>query len=780
MTLREWLDARIDAAMPWLYLVLRRAPIATVTAMVVALLFFVVPQSREVLSGLGEPPLHSLKELDAANGQQINFIGFYSYLLAAIVLALATWYSARLLVTVESERALLPALTSPSAGDRMRYAATWLPRGLGVFVLAAATGALVYAGCTPRLTQGKALGLVVLAGVGPLMIVAGAMRRKPLLLTIGGFLFAAAAVLLFVLLKPVLAISDLAAAALPAGFLMFLVRRRSWLQASTVRVPVAAGGAWAAPSTESTLSHDAAGRQRSFDDAFRMLRNVLLVGIGLMLLLAWLGAAPARALGSAAAVLLFLAAAQLLFTTLHIGMRHLADNVPGLTTALLLLFAAAVALVGDEAVGTEQLAPEATLTPAAAGGAAASAVAATPPLRPLYVNAHGGGLRAAGFTAQVLAHADDASCGRFGAQVAAFSGVSGGSLGIATYLVARQAHVANGGWIACTPGKSDATPLTDIVVRTLVQDHLSPAVARMLAVDAPHLWWAPRRGQALLDSWQDALLEALDAAPAVGTRSRIGFEQPLGALNGGLSPAPAVYFNATDADSGHIVWMSNRGGGTVGSLVTATTHKAPTTSVGQAVLHSARFPIISPAGRLDIGTAKQPNLRRLVDGGYADNSGTATLLMVLTHEVSDTLNAARLINLDGNPPEAAPDAPLDDKPPVLTALRALLQARSAHAELAVQQLRGRLQAGQVVDLSLDLNKALFDPAKGDPDEQLRRARHAPLGWYMSYSAAQTMALSVADCAKRLCEALGSECQVRPPTQAVAAVRAPAAASAASP
>lgn len=770
MALRAWLEAKLAAAMPWLYLILRRAPIATLTAALVAVLFFVVPQSREVLSGLGEPPLRSFKELDASNGQLINFIGFYSYLVSAILLALATWYSARLLVTVESERATLPALASIEARDRLRHAATWLPRGLGVFVLAAATGALVYAGCTPRLTQGKALGLVLMAVGGPLAIVAGALRGKRVAIVVGALAFVAAVVLLLVLLKPVLAASDIGAAALPAGLLMFLVWRRRWLQARTVPVAATADG----PSVDSAT--EPAGRQRSFDDAFRMLCNVLAVGFVLMLVLALMGAAPARALGSATAVLMFLAAAQLMFTAVHIGMRHMADNVPGLTTAFVLLMALIVALVGQESLGDEKLRSDPTST-STSTAPAAPAVSTQRPLRPLYVNAHGGGLRAASFTAQVLARSDDASCGRFGSQVAAFSGVSGGSLGIATYLLARQAHVANGGWDQdCVPGKSNATPLTDIVVRALVQDHLSPAVARMLAVDAPHLylWYGPRRGQALLDSWQDALLDALDAAPVKGTRSRMGFELPLGDLSGGLSPAPAVFFNTTDADSGNIRWMSNRDGGRIGSVVRADDQPSGALSVGEAVLHSARFPVVSPAGRLDIGDVAHPNLRRLVDGGYADNSGTTTLLTAL----ADGSDDARLINLNGNPRQPDSDAPLGDQPPILTAVRALLQARSAHADLAVQQFSRRLSTGRVINLTLDLDKALFDPAKGDPDEQLRRARQPPLGWYMSYGAAQTMALSVADSAKRLCDSLGSECQVTPPAQAAAAVQAPAATSAA--
>lgn len=771
MSLRQWFEAKIATAMPWLYLVLRRAPIATLTATLVAVLFFVVPQSRDVLSGLGEPPLRSFKELDASNGQLINFIGFYSYLISAILLALATWYSARLLVTVESKRATLPALATPEARHRLDQAAIWLPRGLGIFVLAAATGALVYAGCTPRLTQGKALGLSLLAVSGPLMIVIGVMRRRKLALGIGGLAFVAAAVLLFVLLKPVLALSDLTASALPAALLKFLLWRRTWLQKRAAPVTATADGSSTRQETQS------AGSERSFDDAFRMLCNVLLVGFVLMLGLAWVGTAPARALGSATAVMMFLAAAQLMFTAVHIGLRHIADNVPGLSTALLLVMSLIVAVIGQESLGTERLAASEAAKSTLSGEQTPFGAGEQKALRPLYVNAHGGGLRAASFTAQVLARADDASCGRFGAQVAAFSGVSGGSLGIATYLLARQAHVANGGWDKdCTPGKNEATPLTDIVVRALVQDHLSPAVARMLAVDAPHLylWYGPRRGQALLDSWQDALLDALDAAPAKGTKSRTGFEMPLRALTGGVSPAPAVYFNTTDADSGIIRWMSNRDGGRIGSVVHTKDQSSGDLSVGRAVLHSARFPIVSPAGRLEIGDTVHPNSRRVVDGGYADNSGTTTLLTALTEGVENP----RLINLNGNPRDPDSDAPLGDKPPILTAVRALLQARSAHADLAVQQFSRRLEEGRVVNLTLDLDKALFDPSKGDPNEQLRRARQPPLGWYMSYSAAQTMALSVADSAKRLCGSLGSECLVRPPAQAASAVQAPAAASAA--
>ena len=66
-----------------------------------------------------------------------------------------------------------------------------------------------------------------------------------------------------------------------------------------------------------------------------------------------------------------------------------------------------------------------------------------------FVAAAGGGLRAAYWTATMLAAADDHTCGEFGRHVYAYSGVSGGSLGIAAYLAQRQV------WEAKSPPPSE-------------------------------------------------------------------------------------------------------------------------------------------------------------------------------------------------------------------------------------------------------------------------------------------------------------------------------------
>ncbi|HEY0857146.1 MAG TPA: hypothetical protein VGE16_08820 [Albitalea sp.] len=725
-------------AMPWLFLGLRRALIATLVAVLVAALFFVVPQSREVLHGLGEPPLKSLQDFDDATSRLINFWAYLFYVLTAVALGLATWYAARLLATVEAQAATPSALAEGAGAARLQHATTWLPRGLGVFVLGAAIGALLYASYTPRLSQMEALALVALAVGGPLLVAAGVLGRRRAALWLGAAASFAAGVLLVMLThKWRISLASILCSALPAALLWFLVRRRGAL----------ARRGW---SQAGRQAHD----QRGFGEALVSLFSIVAGSVALLMLLALLPTAPVRIFGSAAAVLLFLVGSVLFLAGAQILVRRAAHGVPGLTTAAIVVFAAGVAAIGDESLGEESLDSQASSAAPAAPAVPGSPPSPAPP-RSLYVNAHGGGLRAAAFTAQTLARADDASCGRFGEQVAAFSGVSGGSLGIATYLVAREEHVRRNGWSGCTPGAPAATtPLTDIVVRALVQDHLSPTVARMLAVDAPHLPWSPARGQALLDSWQSALVDSLEQArTSASDRQPAAYAQRLGALSGGLTPPALVYFNATDADSGHIVWFSNRGGGQVRSHFPADPVAAPDISIGQAVLHSARFPIVSPAGGF--------GMQRLVDGGYADNSGTTTLLRVLLDDKPHGSAVPKLINIDGNPPSESECVRSAGKPPILTAVRALLQARSAHASLAVQHFRQAI-GGSSVDVVLDLEKTLTDPAQGEHCEQLRRAHQAPLGWYVSYTAAKTMAASVDHGALQICATLGEACALPSP------------------
>lgn len=762
----EFLGEVVARVMPWLFLALYRAVIPTACWVIVGLLFFVLPQSREVLHGLCEPPLQSIHDLDDNTARLVNIWALLSYVITAVALALGTWYSARLLSTIEANGGTLGVFEAGHGMTRMAVAREWLPRILGVSVLVASVGAMTYANYTPQLTQFWALAVAGLGIGAPLFIALAYLamktpgQQRSYLLRVSGRVGLIAGLIGLVAAAVALQVNTekwrvfawcFFSSVLPALMLIGLVERRNWIKRRKDAGAVASAS-------------------RRFDEAIGTVVILLLGSAVAMMVLALAPPPVVRGFGTGATVLLFLGAAVLLLTTLQLIVRRIARDVPGLTAAVVLVIAILVAAVGDESLGRERVKIEPQQAPVQPG--ATAAVLPSLASRPLYVNAYGGGLRAAAFTAEVLAQADDATCGKFGEQIAAFSGVSGGSLGIATYLIARQDLIARGGWKTCDmAAPSGSSELTDVVTRALVQDHLSSAIARMLAVDAPHLPWAPVRGQALLDSWQTALVSALSEARAgdgkpAGDEKPLGLALRLGDLTGGLPRPVDVYFNSTDADSGHIIWFSNREGGVVGRHVGKKKEvRVDEMTVGESVLHSARFPIVTPAGEYRLEWVRGIPAR-LVDGGYADNSGATTLLRALRDKAHGNAQQVWLLNIDGNQPAESLCVTTRGKPPVLTAVRALLQARSAHASLAVTRFVDAIKRDSQdseIGIQFNLEKVYGVKSRDDTEacEKVRRARQAPLGWYMSYGAAQTIADSAGFGVADICRTIRMDCAALP-------------------
>jgi predicted acylesterase/phospholipase RssA len=477
--------------------------------------------------------------------------------------------------------------------------------------------------------------------------------------------------------------------------------------------------------------------------------RLLGMGIGGGILLLTLSVGPpaaARALGSAAIVLISLTAILFTLCAVTLALRHFTHNRPGYVL-ILSTVAVAVYLFLHGTFGwspfEEQLGSEVIERTAALPSGQRPVQQGLP--ADIVVNAYGGGLRAALFTAEVLADLDDRSCGEFGRRLERLSGVSGGSLGIAVYMLLRQEYVASGGWVNCTP--SSHTPqLAHLVDDTLVQDHLSAAMARMLSVDlVPGA--TPRRGQALLDSWQERLTTVLTAqGPNRKGISLAGMALPLTRLNGGVDPAPAVFFNATDVASGKRVWFSNRGTFETG---TRTRALGEAFQVGQAVLHSARFPFVSPAGGIKFD--QQTTL--LVDGGYADNSGAGTLFDTNTIGTN-----RRWLNIDGNPPDRlCADTGAKPARGAFSAVDALFAVRESQAGLAVDRYRGTHI--QDVTLKPDLDHAFASTIK-DSEERckiIRSLHTAPLGWYLTPVTAGDQVSARFDTVAQACEKLRPLC-----------------------
>ena len=245
------------------------------------------------------------------------------------------------------------------------------------------------------------------------------------------------------------------------------------------------------------------------------------------------------------------------------------------------------------------------------------------PVPVFVVAAEGGGLRAAYWTAAVLAALEDQTASPstpFSRHLFAISGVSGGSVGAALFDAAIAAHV--NGIAPPTPKQLDEMDLM------LGKDFLSDTLGAALFPDLLQRFMPVP----MFNDRAIALDRAFDRAwesvhPSDRDRLRNSFH------NLWLtSPhhVPLLFFNSTVVETGQRAI----------NFPLATTTPMPdlifadTLPVGRrigtelplstAALLSARFTYVSPAALINTHRRNAPEWGRLVDGGYFDNSGAVT------------------------------------------------------------------------------------------------------------------------------------------------------------
>ena len=244
------------------------------------------------------------------------------------------------------------------------------------------------------------------------------------------------------------------------------------------------------------------------------------------------------------------------------------------------------------------------------------------------VNTYGGGIRAAAFTNMVFSYLDSCMIANrrdhkgFEHFVFAVSGASGGTVGAALQCAYRAQHL---------DGSSNAYAL-DSFQRFYRHDFLTPVLSNMLGADAWssvssfHLWrdrseiqeniWAGFGRQELhLDLGQE-----FDALWDTSAHNPARYEVPLlfsntlnidDGLKGICAPVtlmpddfPATIFIRSELDAINAVHWKQKESGQSLSLITG-------------AFLSARFPIISPSGKLG-------GRYNFMDGGCRDNSGAST------------------------------------------------------------------------------------------------------------------------------------------------------------
>ncbi|WP_120523199.1 hypothetical protein [Arthrobacter celericrescens] len=250
----------------------------------------------------------------------------------------------------------------------------------------------------------------------------------------------------------------------------------------------------------------------------------------------------------------------------------------------------------------------------------------------LLVAAEGGGIRAASWTTRVFGALAGSTCGK--AATLLSSGVSGGSLGLA--LVTQYAPRGGGaGTDLATAAGAVAAPdaLSVSVGGALVPDLVAGGTGLLL----------PNRSRGDF-GWHDraALMEH-------------EWERQAPLLNGPFDPgargsAGAVLLNSTVTGSGCKLVISQlklaaSGGAQPGSAPECLSEDGPPVSIdfldeangfcdtalrwSTAAMISARFPVISPAGRMRYGSGKDgctpAGAFQAIDGGYAEGSGLGTV-----------------------------------------------------------------------------------------------------------------------------------------------------------
>ncbi len=391
----------------------------------------------------------------------------------------------------------------------------------------------------------------------------------------------------------------------------------------------------------------------------------------------------------------------------------------------------------------------------------------------ILVSTEGGGIRAAYWTAAVLAELQDRSevlVGEnalplnFARHVFSISGVSGGSLGATVFASLIKEKLMTGTYHSACSGLPQHAGYRQVASTILQQDFLSPTIGVMLFPDMLQRFLP----FGVLDDRAVALEHAWERSWEQCTGSKRFSEAFDDLWDDDQFDVPLLFLNSTVVETGQRLIMqplpfaqlTSSGDGQesrrallkrpfqhyFNNALDGTTIMGAQIPVSTAVHMSARFTYVSPAGtiiRQDVPKLEHqkevldPKVIRIVDGGYFENSGAVTtdeiLLAIERIAVIKGLRVHPIVIHISNEPlkpdsrqkEAFPgtDAIL---PEVLSPIWALLNVRPARGYQAREELGRRAELGlSVPSKSEELRGSFFHFQLCEYDRPL------PLGWILS-------------------------------------------------
>ncbi|MGD0295238.1 MAG: patatin-like phospholipase family protein [Terracidiphilus sp.] len=338
----------------------------------------------------------------------------------------------------------------------------------------------------------------------------------------------------------------------------------------------------------------------------------------------------------------------------------------------------------------------------------------------IVVASAGGGIQAAAWTAQVLEGLSVLTEGVFDNALCLISAISGGSMGSACYV----------NWLA--NGKTGRPP--SAAARSSSLDEVAWGLAW------PDLWrlflpWPCGklmidRAEAMERAWQGNVALP-NCPPQLGIRLSAWNQQ----VTAGKLPALIMNSSMVEVGGPLLLGTSDVNGDTRrlsigwedGDRLHQEGHQKKDVSVVRAARLSASFPYVSPAARPDKAN-QQPHI---IDGGFYDNYGMATLTEWLDQALTATKEVRQVlvIQINGFPsiPPAFPEktnggwvkqlvAPLS----TLMHVRTVGQASHRDIELKMLQDKWQCHGITIQDVNFD-----FDPA-GEGDQ----VPDPPLSWHL--------------------------------------------------
>jgi hypothetical protein len=316
--------------------------------------------------------------------------------------------------------------------------------------------------------------------------------------------------------------------------------------------------------------------------------------------------------------------------------------------------------------------------------------------------------------------------------------VSGGALGSTVYggLLVRRDQMNVKVDEDYTPQEGEQNSLRFMAKQILSHDALAPTLAAMTQPDLVQRFVPvpifPDRARALEGAWETAWRHHLTQSN--GQPDDTFGKGFLSMMKGKEDRHPSLFLNGTIVETGQRIVASNLqiednvdGYQELAESVNLFGAIGDDVRVSTAVDNSTRFTYVGPAGTLlraknsDGGSPLdcEPGARceHVVDGGYLENSGSATLSDVL-RVMSRSRYAARVrphvIFIQFHMATPRPIKTTKFANEVLSPVRALLAVRGAHADLASVELMDNLGTANYTQFQLVQTKAVF-----------------PLGWLLA-------------------------------------------------